>query len=323
MLGDVKFHEHRRIDPEVAESWRQERDEDFLGEPTWRLAEELGYRRPAPSVPRPTPLVPLWTRGEGRPLFLVHPVGGGVFAYNALARHLGRPVYGLQSLGLVDGEPQRAVEEMAAAYAEAIAIHQPEGPWLLGGWSVGGAIAWEVARCLRERGGEVPLLVVLDGIAPGRRLAPELDAPDLLAALARDLQGLAGTPLELPPLPAGVETDQELDLRLDLLVAAAARAGALPPGLTPEAARRLLRVFRANLEAVRAYEPAPHPIRLVLVRTETTQAAVPDLGLDPALGWSALTPHLEVLDLGSDHYSLLQEPEVEALAAALREPLEG
>jgi hypothetical protein len=48
MQGDVKFHNHRSIDPAVASKWRVDEDaEAQLGEVTWRIAESLGYERPA------------------------------------------------------------------------------------------------------------------------------------------------------------------------------------------------------------------------------------------------------------------------------------
>ena len=45
MMGDFKFHQHAEIVADVAQSWREHYDEDFLGEPTWRVAKELGYAR--------------------------------------------------------------------------------------------------------------------------------------------------------------------------------------------------------------------------------------------------------------------------------------
>jgi len=48
MLGDVKFHTHRGIDPAAAERWRQIYDHNFLGEPAWAMAVDLGYVREQP-----------------------------------------------------------------------------------------------------------------------------------------------------------------------------------------------------------------------------------------------------------------------------------
>jgi len=46
MLGDVKFHEYTDIDPNVAERWKTEFSDDFLGDMTWQVAERLGYEKP-------------------------------------------------------------------------------------------------------------------------------------------------------------------------------------------------------------------------------------------------------------------------------------
>src|SRR5205085_2336913 len=78
----------------------------------------------------------------GRPLFLVHPIGGEVLSYVPLARHLAadRPVYGLQVPDSDRGTPWTTVEEMAAGYLRSVREVQPAGPYSLGGWSMGGVV---------------------------------------------------------------------------------------------------------------------------------------------------------------------------------------
>src|SRR5205814_1957132 len=95
MLGDVNFHEHRAIDASVGERWKQQRHADELGEPTWQVAEQLGYARVAdaaattPAHPAVrSPLVALQPHGSQRPFFCVHPAGGEVSCYYDLARQL-------------------------------------------------------------------------------------------------------------------------------------------------------------------------------------------------------------------------------------------
>jgi phthiocerol/phenolphthiocerol synthesis type-I polyketide synthase E len=99
------------------------------------------------------------------PLFLVHAGGGNVFIYRNLARHLGteRPIYGLQSQGL-DGEKpfHTTIEDMAAHYVQEIQTVQPEGPYLLGGFCMGGTVALEMARQLQAQGQQVALLVLME-----------------------------------------------------------------------------------------------------------------------------------------------------------------
>ncbi|HEV7515840.1 MAG TPA: amino acid adenylation domain-containing protein, partial [Thermoanaerobaculia bacterium] len=208
MVGDVKFHEHKGIEAQTADSWRREIAEDFLDDVTWGLAATLGYQERA-QEPRPrfSPLVPIQPRGTERPLYLVHPVGGNVLCYAELARRLGedQPVYGLQSLGLSGSAPQETVAEMAASYVAAVKAAQPEGPYRLGGWSIGGVLAYEMARQLRESGAEVELLALFDSLAPvrsrgeGTENIEEIDDSVLLAGLARDLAGLSGRPVALAP----------------------------------------------------------------------------------------------------------------------------
>jgi acyl carrier protein len=90
-------------------------------------------------------LVDIHPAGTARPFFCVHPAGGDVLCFAALARNLGpdQPFYGLQSQGMAgDEEPLTRVEEMAARYLEEIRKVQPEGPYTLGGWSLGALVAF-------------------------------------------------------------------------------------------------------------------------------------------------------------------------------------
>lgn len=43
MSGDLKFHLHRQIEPNIAFRWRQYHTVDFLGDLTWQLAKSFGY----------------------------------------------------------------------------------------------------------------------------------------------------------------------------------------------------------------------------------------------------------------------------------------
>ena len=54
MLGDPKFHQHRDVDPGIAEKWKTQHTVDFLGDLTWQVAESIGYNplRSRPDSPR-------------------------------------------------------------------------------------------------------------------------------------------------------------------------------------------------------------------------------------------------------------------------------
>src|SRR5205085_287044 len=103
-----------------------------------------------------------------------------------------QPFYGLQAQGVNDdAEPLATVDGMAERYVEAIRAAFPRGPYVLGGWSAGGVIAYEMARRLRELGEDVPLVVLLDTHAPKadwRERSP--DEVDLYLRYTHDLAGV-------------------------------------------------------------------------------------------------------------------------------------
>ena len=104
------------------------------------------------------------------PFFCVHALGGNVLEYYDLARHLGddQPFYGLQSAGL-DGRrpPHTRVEDMAAHYIKEMRELQPEGPYFIGGRSLGGMVAFEMAQQLKAQGQTIGLLALLDTYPSG------------------------------------------------------------------------------------------------------------------------------------------------------------
>mgnify|MGYP001545417886 CR=1 FL=1 len=115
-------------------------------------------------IPAPTPLVTLREGGVGRPLFLIHSGQGDVTSYGLLARRLtGRPIYGLQSVGL-QGEswPLMSIKAMAQCYLREIKDKDSTGPYLLGATCMGGMVAFEIARQLVGEGRKVALLAFFD-----------------------------------------------------------------------------------------------------------------------------------------------------------------
>lgn len=112
-----------------------------------------------------SPLVAIQPSGWRPPFFCFHGAGGNVLSYRKLAYFLGgdQPVYGLQSQGL-DGTtpPLTTIEQMATLYVKHIRKVQPHGPYLLGGYCMGGTLAYEAAQQLQAMGESIALLALLD-----------------------------------------------------------------------------------------------------------------------------------------------------------------
>jgi thioesterase domain-containing protein len=110
-------------------------------------------------------LVAINRHGERPPLFLIHAAEGNILLCRSLANRLGvdQPVYGVQSAGL-DGRSaiDARFEHVAGEYIQEIKQIQPRGPYLLGGYCLGGTIAMEMARQLIESGESVGLVALIE-----------------------------------------------------------------------------------------------------------------------------------------------------------------
>lgn len=269
------------------------------------------------SEPAPwSPLVAIQPGGSDPALFCVHPVGGNVLCYVELARHLGpdRPFYAFQARGL-SGEqsPCTRVEEMASIYIEAMRTAQPGGPYFLGGWSVGGVVAYEMARQLEARGEQVALLALIDARAPvGQEEVPEEDDATVLASFGEHL----GLPLERINISFDRFLSLSPDERLAYVIEEARNADLMPADITLSQARRLFEVFKANLTAVSNYSPGKARCRVALMKA---RERISDAPQEPAMGWDELTEHeVEVLEVPGNHFTMIREPYVRFMAERLK-----
>ncbi len=234
-------------------------------------------------------LVKLADGGAASPLFCVHPSGGNVLCYRRLARLLSPkiPFYGLQTPALDGRSPLIAtMEEMASSYLVAVRSVQPQGPYRLAGWSMGGVAAFEMACQLQEQGQRVEFLGVLDALAP--RPDPVDDSPgdrELLAWFERDLSELAGK----SPLPD--ESQQ----------------------------KQLFEIFKTNFRAMLSYRlRCRFPARLTLIKA---RQGIGREGSDPALGWGEAADEVTVHEIEGDHYAAVRPPGVQETANVLLKEL--
>ncbi len=275
--------------------------------------EQMAALLAAPPPQADSTLVPMRPHGDMRPLFLVHPIGGTVFCYADLLRHLpdNLPVYGLQACGL-DGRlpPHETVEEMAAHYVQRLHEVQPHGPYRLGGWSLGGNLAFEMARQLEQAGEHVERLFLIDAgaMAPDRAAAEDDFLPTLLALFPGEDQ------LSLEELRRLTPEEQ-----LDYFVTRAARAQLVALQDARERARLVFEVFQANLRAMLCYRPGRYAGQVTLFAAEQG----PAYKRDPHLGWDAWAAGgIELYTLPADHLQMVRDPYAGTLARLMHQCLE-
>jgi amino acid adenylation domain-containing protein len=271
-----------------------------------------------------SPVVPIRPTGTKPPFFCVHSGPGSVFSYLHLARHLDgeRPFYGLQARGLAgEQEPLTRIEEMATCYIDALRAVQAQGPYYLGGHSLGGIIAFEMAQQLQAQGQRMAFLGIVDTTPPVSTSALDeerSESAELLDFL-RVITRFFG--IELPLTPEEIaQLDGEQQLRLAYQVF---QRSLFPADEGPDLLRHFLRVQRAHGHCLHYYQPVPYAGKITLLRAATVH---PDeyrqeyaaVFADPTFGWQPFSPEaIEVYTLPGDHISMITEPCVSELARQL------
>ena len=281
-----------------------------------------------------SPLVSIQPNGSKTPVFCIHPAGGSSMCYVSLARHLGtqQPFYGLEAIPL--DSLDISIEGLAKIYIEAIREAQPRGPYILGGWSFGGVMAFEMARQLREQGEDIPLLILLDTPAPvPHSQLISVDEALLLSNIARDRAEQLGVKWEL-----SLETIKP-DEQLNYVYEQIKIAGLLPQEVDFSQVRFHLKEYRSRLEAIYNYKPQMYSGRISLFRAVEEELAATSqfkteggsgsgerfrgngdtASYDRTLGWSRYSTEPVEIDLVPGlHRNMVFDPHAQILAERLR-----
>jgi thioesterase domain-containing protein len=245
----------------------------------------------------------------GRPFFLVHPVGGTVFCYQPLAHSLGpdKTVYAFQARSVTEdaGFP-RSLEEMAREYVRKLCSAAPP-PYLLGGWSLGGVVAFEMARQLQRTGCAVDLLVLMDShpFLQKELLECDVDVEKTIALIQRALREGNGAARDLPPVLAMIIRDSGIR--------------AATAHIDPGHLRRLVRTYVLNVHLLRDYVPLSYNGNASLFR-----AAEQPEGAQHDLGWGRLVSgKLDLITVPGSHHAILQGENAIHIAQSIRERMEA
>lgn len=251
-------------------------------------------------------LVPIQTSGFKTPFFCIHGANGAVVRFRELSKYLGpdQPFYGLQANGLGAGNPiHTRTEEMAAAYLKEILKVQPHGPYIIGGYSFGGAIAFEMAQQLLAQSEEESTVVLFDTIFAFRNL--DGSRSDAAVSLSPSL-----ALRDFFRVPASQRWNYFLRM---ITVPMRAYERKRHVARLPQIVKK---VRAACFEAEREYQPRPYGGRVILFRSN--HKALGQVG-DPRAGWKHVASRgLEIYEIDGNHENILLEPQVRQVAERLK-----
>ena len=270
-------------------------------------------------------VVRLHLGGSKPPLIAIH--NTGVYYYN-LSKYLG-PDQPLTALQLFDPSIARqtfpqTLQDIAAEYVQLIHKFQTRGPYKLIGWSVGGVLAFEVARQLVEAGDEVSLLAMIDAWAPGQKdrlpkwRAILADYSYRWQLIGADWQRVISREQNL----AAFLGQRTLSKRLLRWLGRSQDDAPARVGFdTREAsAENYDRWLLGHLEeAAQGYEPKSYPGKITLLCSAREPRG---LFLDPQMGWGAFAlGGVDVAVIEGDHFTIFKGRGLEQMAARIAEAI--
>lgn len=309
-----------------------------------RVCPPPAVAEPAPPLPRDaSPVVAINRHGDSRRSVWAHNLYGEVSYAIYLSRHLGlhKPVIGLEQIGAAaaDRAPRTydSVEEMATHYVDELRGRFPDEPYLLGGCSFGGVLAYEMARQLQLAGEEVAHLIAIDPIMPGTEAWDSVDWGTVteVEAEAFSLVMLGNAMCQRWGVAEQITleslTGSDLERQLDLVAGHIHERSAARPD--PETIKQQILVRHElmlhNGDLLQAYRPAPLRTPVPTTLFHATQGflapgnsnglpAVPRTSDDKSNGLAGYVgPRITVHEMHADHHTIAHDENLARIARML------
>jgi thioesterase domain-containing protein len=254
--------------------------------------------------------VPFRTSGRWPPLFCI-----GNFQPMVMAMPADQSVYGLNYVNLDGARSSLNLEQLAESHLEALCKVQESGPYRLIGYSLGGLIAFEMARQLESSGKDVGLLALVDTLNPW---------------FYRNLSSAEARRFRRKYLVDRIRKYSRMlkQGRYDRLVSSASR-------LTEKIAKRLapktgtaqqisngptsnIDIPSLTEQIARSYTPREFSGRLILFRAEKAMDGGAEFDDHPSLGWDRYSKNgVDIQLVPGGHESVMHMPDVVNLANKL------
>ena len=248
---------------------------------------------------------------QKKSFFWIHPIGGSVFCYFNLAQELKNDFssYGLESKKGFDSDA--GIAGLSRLYLEEINKISPDN-FLSGGWSMGGVIAFEMARQLSNQGRKVSPLILIDSYLPVENSRQNFDE----STMKKQFLGDFAATLKVNFLPEEAATLDEEDL-FELIIGRALQNGSLAYDISREEVWRRFEIFKENFISLYSYKPKKYNGAVLLLRPLNAQSNKKTRASDEQ--WKSLIgSRLEIKYVGENHYSLLSKPQAGEIADAIK-----
>lgn len=303
-------------------------------------------------------IVQIQSKGKGTPIFCVHGAGGNVLCYQPLAEKLGhnREFIGIQSLGLVSPpKTVTTVPEMAKLYLSEIRTKQKQGPYIIAGWCMGGCVALEIAQILKRDNEEVNLILIdsylvhtklvslwlkwnafrnyLANKRPFQTKQDDIEKNRVGNEFSFNLKmkwrlfldfvnGLA----ELNNKPFNLSERQlkgySVPQRISHSIRELNKQQVFPLPISEQRLLNEFQVFENNVLALLHYVPKPYDDNVLLI-TASKKYLQKGMQLSASHGFSSLCSQLEVKEVSGNHFSVLNDPNVNAVASIINNHLKS
>jgi thioesterase domain-containing protein len=296
-----------------------------------RLEQESQVARTDAAMAPQVVRIAAGTEAHNPPLILIHPIGGSIIPYRDLSVGLrpDRAIYGIQSQADEERNTLRhaTIASLAEDYVEQILSLGLGDRYVIGGYSLGGSVAFEMARLMRTRGVSIDTLLIIDTpaqIRPAEQANHDCVTADQLLMFGQFLAGRNGQQLRVQladlqamPLAEGIQT--LLD-RLRELKIIRGHAG-------DDLYRAIYGMARHNELLQRAFSPTPYFGHVSLVRTAQLapefRIEAPNVYDRPDFGWGQYCRGgMSIKRVAGSHFQLLYPPFISGLAVAIQKFLD-
>lgn len=260
-------------------------------------------------------------KNANKPLYLVHPLSGSAICYSQLSNLIDNPVFGFQQLGNKElkNSGVRTIEVLASYYLKCLNTIHKEGPYLLGGWSMGGLISFEMARKLENNGQLVEKLILVDSAAPGKA-QKELNMHAILKLCLEEAAAQYGVKIELDLENVSIADPNET---YQMVLEQLKSNGVLSVATEIEELKELVNVCTNNIKMLNSYEGGKVNCDILLLhphnsiqRNDSTENG------EKYFGWENYTNgNVELVEVNGDHMSMIFEPNVKPLAKVIQKNL--